>query len=568
MRLIHLETHQLVEFTDAGAAPPFVILSHTWAEGEVTLQDVKFLPRHELKSRPGWRKIVDFCRAVRQHMEPLLDQAIEYGWVDTCCIDKTSSAELSEAINSMFRWYREAVACFVFLADVEATGVGWVTSAQLGDDFERSRWFTRGWTLQELLAPREMYFFNKHWTYMGDKLSTAYRISARTGIDPEVILTGAWSSCCTAQRMSWAADRVTSRQEDMAYCLMGLFNVNMPLLYGEGGEKAFIRLQEEIMKESDDQSIFAWDATSKDRSIQQIGGLATSPSQFKGVTSIEAESTGRDSFVVMTPRGMQLNVPIIEQETSNGRRTVALLSCRYLNDRESVVGVYVQQELETLAHSPSMMKRYSRVRAAPVPIKMAAIYMVKVPPAICLVKKDKQATLGRQQWRCWIRCTGLGNGFVVHKESVRRDWQIGPDGTMTRLLPSRLGSEEPCSPFYAVIPFVHFVPKDKPLTGGFFLVLRLRPTRTGATSDQAARVGLVKMNPEELLEGQLIRLEDEADRIATNPRCSMAYHQGKIKLGSEYSSLRAKASIVEGQSAFQINLHDSRYFVDDPHLKV
>jgi hypothetical protein len=550
MRLIHLKTLELVEFTDAVAAPPFVILSHTWAEGEVTLQDVKLLSRHELKLRPGWRKIVDFCQTAIQHAETLIDQVIEYGWVDTCCIDKTSSAELSEAINSMFRWYREAAACFVFLADVEASGT------MLGDDFERSRWFTRGWTLQELLAPREIYFFDKRWTYVGDKLSTVYRISQRTGIDLEVVLTGTWSACCTAQRMSWAADRVTSRQEDMAYCLMGLFDVNMPLLYGEGGEKAFIRLQEEIMKESDDQSIFAWDATSKDRSILQIGGLATSPSQFKNTSSIMAVSMGRDSFVVMTPRGMQINVPIVEQE----RRTVALLSCRFLDDQQSVVGVYVQREPETVPHSPSTMPRYSRVRAGPVPIRLAAIYMAQIPPAICLVKKDKVADPDRQRWRCWIRFTGLGRSFAVHKESVRHDWQISPDGAMTRLLPARPGSQKPISPFYAVIPFVSSGP-----TSGFFLVLHLRSASAEQNTDQAAYAGLRKMNPEELMEGQLIRLEYDACKVATNSSTSIVYHQGDTKTGSEYSMLSVKASVIQDQSAFQIDLQYKPYSGDESH---
>lgn len=169
--------------------------------------------------------------------------------MDTCCIDKSSSAELSEAINSMYTLYKKSYLCIVYLDDVD--GAWW--------DFELkySRWFTRGWTLQELIAPRVLLFFDKHWKFIKTKDSIATLLAEITGIDTKVLRTGDTKGISVAAKMSWAAKRTTTRPEDLAYSLMGIFDVNMPTIYGEG-DKAFIRLQEEIMKKSNDQSLFAW----------------------------------------------------------------------------------------------------------------------------------------------------------------------------------------------------------------------------------------------------------------------------------------------------------------------
>ncbi|GKZ85257.1 hypothetical protein AnigIFM56816_011023 [Aspergillus niger] len=188
----------------------------------------------------------------------------EYVWTDACCIDKTSSAELSEAINSMYHWYQEAEICYAYLADTRSEG-----------EIAKSRWFTRGWTLQGLIAPSRVVFLNGEWKMLGDKTDLRDKIPEYTGI-PASILSGEedLETSSVAQRMSSTAKRQTSRVEDRAYSLMGIFSVNMPLIYGEG-ENAFIRLQEEIMRISDDQSLFAW-GSSDDRG----GLLATSPGAF------------------------------------------------------------------------------------------------------------------------------------------------------------------------------------------------------------------------------------------------------------------------------------------------
>ena len=217
MRLLHTSSISLYEFY-GDTTPPYAILSHTWGEEEVSFQE---LARPESKRLAGYQKIIRCCKLARWH-------GWKYVWIDTCCIDKTSSAELSEAINSMFRWYREARVCYAYLVDVAI-----VTNDQSAmESFCGSRWFTRGWTLQELLAPEHMTFYDHDWTEIGTKQSLQSQILKATGINEEHI--NNHSNASAAQKMSWASRRKTTRVEDISYCLMGLFDVNMPLLYGEG----------------------------------------------------------------------------------------------------------------------------------------------------------------------------------------------------------------------------------------------------------------------------------------------------------------------------------------------
>jgi hypothetical protein len=177
----------------------------------------------------------------------------EFCWSDKNCIDKTSSAELSEAINSMYHWYRKADVCFAYLEDVPSAGTEFPLSSMAN-----SRWFSRGWTLQELVAPQIIEFYASDWKFLGTKEDSCDRLSSITGIHAEALRNQPVESFSIAQKMSWASRRTTTRPEDIAYSLLGLFNVSMPVLYGEGAKKASVRLQEEIMKDSDDQSLFAW----------------------------------------------------------------------------------------------------------------------------------------------------------------------------------------------------------------------------------------------------------------------------------------------------------------------
>lgn len=240
MRLIDIDTRRVEEFI-GDSIPKYAILSHTWGREEVTFQDIH---RRRATSMAGYQKVEYACKQARR-------DGLQKVWIDTCCIDKSSSTELSEAINSMFRWYQDAAVCYVYLSDVPSKK-GLLL-------FPFSRWFLRGWTLQELLAPRSLVFYSKDWKCIGTRRSLCNIISEITTIHCNA-LSGRLHEIrefSIAQKMSWAANRQTTRKEDIAYCLMGLFGVNMPLLYGEG-EQAFIRLQEKIMEDSDDQSIFAW----------------------------------------------------------------------------------------------------------------------------------------------------------------------------------------------------------------------------------------------------------------------------------------------------------------------
>jgi len=245
MRLINTKTYAFEEFIGR-KIPKYAILSHTWEEEEVTFADFTSKPR--VWEKKGWAKIDKTCKMASQN-------GYQYAWVDTCCIDKSSSAELTEAINSMFRWYQRAELCYAFLSDLPARTPGSSSSA-LG--LRNCRWFTRGWTLQELIAPRHVQFFDQNWIPYGDKDTLSEELQSITGINPLVLNHGkSLTSITVAEKMSWAASRETTRIEDTAYCLLGIFNVNIPLLYGEE-EKAFRRLQEEIIRTTPDRSIFAW----------------------------------------------------------------------------------------------------------------------------------------------------------------------------------------------------------------------------------------------------------------------------------------------------------------------
>lgn len=358
MWLLTTDTHELKFFEDINAQvrPRYAVLSHRWGEGEATFKEVM---KARQKQTPGWMKILRCCEQAKR-------DGYEYVWIDTCCIDKRSSAELSEAINSMFKWYQLSQVCYAYLSDCTWDGeiaqlrrgavvqlaesrfiddVIWhcnyddcgailfdevevrehlqmlhdapevnqchecqywfpSTKIHLGHmyeheisekqfEFTQSVWFQRGWTLQELLAPTDVIFYNKFWRQIGTKRELWTAIEKRTRI-PRGALLGDFkhimSTYCIAERMSWAAGRQTTRVEDRAHSLLGLFNVNMPLLYGEG-KVAFQRLQEELVRTSQDSSIFAWTEQSGEfreyldtRYGTCNGMLADNPDSFANVS--------------------------------------------------------------------------------------------------------------------------------------------------------------------------------------------------------------------------------------------------------------------------------------------
>jgi len=251
--------------------------------------------------KKGYTKIRECCKIAAA-------AGFEYVWVDTCCIDKTSSAELTEAINSMFEWYRRADVCYIYLADYP----GGTRLGRPFPSFRESRWFRRGWTLQELLAPKSVIFFDGQWEDIGTKHSLREEISEITDIQPEALLGAEMEDFSIAQRMCWASKRETTRIEDEAYSLLGIFGVYMPMLYGEGPH-AFIRLQEEIIKRSTDHTIFAWPHGFPTTRSYTGGLLADRPAAFVNTKSIVRDFSADSLPFEITNKGVHLHLPFYEE---------------------------------------------------------------------------------------------------------------------------------------------------------------------------------------------------------------------------------------------------------------
>ncbi|KAI6041060.1 heterokaryon incompatibility protein-domain-containing protein [Pisolithus marmoratus] len=267
-------------------AKQYAILSHCWGVWERDEREVSFkemnkllvkgeVKRDEIRGRTGYKKIIDTCRQAQK-------DELEWVWIDTCCINKDSSSELSEAINSMYKWYAQAKLCYTYLHDT--VGNSWTNREEWRST---PKWFSRGWTLQELIAPKVVHFFDREWKWIGNKAELANALSRITGIPQRVLNEGLQKASSSeddferpsvAQIISWAARRTTTREEDRAYSLLGLLGVHMPMLYGEG-KNAFRRLQLEIIRTSNDQSIFAWGFRTR-QSGWSSSVLADDPSCF------------------------------------------------------------------------------------------------------------------------------------------------------------------------------------------------------------------------------------------------------------------------------------------------
>jgi len=335
MRLINVETWKL-EYFLGDAIPPYAILSHTWGNDadELTFRDVHDSVLDETRDARKLVKLKGSCQQAKK-------DKLGYVWIDTCCIDKADSVELGEAINSMFQWYNKASECYVYLSDVPAGERD--VSREHGSKFFSSRWFQRGWTLQELLAPKRLRFYDQGWELLGTKGQMAGAIEQITGI-PRAFLLG-WlglHEASVAQRMSWAAGRVTKRKEDIAYSLLGIFGVMMPMIYGEGNQ-AFFRLQEAIMGGVRDDSILAWGfGMQPDELETSKGALAISPSDFAGCKNIVSRQWHSpfldimagglrvNLYVCAAPRGPSVEIGDYCGFSAADRKTARVLWCGFL----------------------------------------------------------------------------------------------------------------------------------------------------------------------------------------------------------------------------------------------
>ncbi|KAH7018087.1 heterokaryon incompatibility protein-domain-containing protein [Microdochium trichocladiopsis] len=354
MRLLEVKTLEPVEFVPS-EIPPYAILSHTWEADEVNFQELTGVDK-SWQSKAGWSKIKACARQADS-------DGYSHIWVDTCCIDKKSSAELQEAINSMFRWYEASEVCYVYLADCtfdETRGSAVLT--------KNLRWFSRGWTLQELIAPRKVLFFDKDWKRIGWKHGLLREIFHLTGVRTEFLchlFPPSWAS--VAERMSWAANRQTTREEDMAYCMLGIFGIHMPMLYGEG-RGAFRRLQEEIIKVNDDATILAWGATNYALGRGKLWGqcidsplFAEQPRDFLGGDLLCPLDTNDEEYrfnrFFMTQRGLQISLDVAKDPNFQNLAYGVLNCADYITSDQ-------RRELD-LAPNPRLRLRYTRFLAYP-----------------------------------------------------------------------------------------------------------------------------------------------------------------------------------------------------------
>jgi hypothetical protein len=431
MRLINSITLQLEEFV-TDRIPEYVILSHTWGEEEVSFRDIQGPNAKEMK---GFVKLQNCCaQAVRD--------GFDYAWIDTCCIDKSSSAELSEAINSMYKWYKNARICYAYLEDIAIPYS--IPDSQFLEVLRPSRWFTRGWTLQELIAPPIVEFYDRDWNNFGSKNSRQEVLSNITGIEIHVLRGDDPWACNVAQRMSWASKRTTTRAEDIAYCLMGLFNVNMPLLYGEGGSKAFNRLQEEIIKGTEDHSLFAWLAHDVQPLWTCRGLLASSPQEFGDpksgllrmwqysdllVGSSVNFGTARDLWDdphSLTSRGLRISLPLRRKggEYPQGMEYLACINCR-IAENHKLLCVYLQR-------LPNQDKLYGRVRAHEVALlpleevntfEYSTIYVVQTTPnENQLYKLKNSIKMVPTNWNTMVIRVLLPNSLYANSKQDSRPW--------------------------------------------------------------------------------------------------------------------------------------------------
>jgi hypothetical protein len=283
--------------------PIYGILSHRWgaAGDEITYEEIKDGTRRSINeddlARPGFRKI-QFCR------ERADDDGLRYFWIDTCCIDKQNEVELSHALNSMFYWYQQAARCYVYLSDV---------SSPMGQDstFESSEWFTRGWTLQELVAPESVVFYSSEGLRLGDKSSLSEQIHRTTRI-PVKALKGlsSMNMFSVNERFQWAEGRHTTKPEDMAYCLLGIFNVRMTPIYADGEydqlrHKAITELKEKTKNQRESEEI-----------VVAIGGAYWS--DLQAIDSSRLQELDREI--------RNYTIWLLEQGTSGSRRALQEMS--------------------------------------------------------------------------------------------------------------------------------------------------------------------------------------------------------------------------------------------------
>ncbi|KAF8961870.1 hypothetical protein BDZ97DRAFT_1733502 [Flammula alnicola] len=304
----------------------YAILSHTWLEDEVTFEDWK-LGRN--LSGPGYEKLQRFCQVAAAEYE------VSLGWMDTICINKDSTSELDESIRSMYRWYENSFICLTYLANTTSL-----------DDMPDDRWFTRGWTLQELLSPQRIKFYGKTWTPLTAKEIDNDKPSYSVGATPAPIhrviekATGITYSEMVffkpglqggeiSRRMVWAAKRTTTRGEDRAYSLMGIFSVTFTIAYGEGVERAFFRLVEQILNSYRNiLDILNWARMPVSSQIHSSNMLPSRPECYlERATNLSLQGIEQTPSkpMILTHLGLRVRLLIVDADTPPSEDSKVLL---------------------------------------------------------------------------------------------------------------------------------------------------------------------------------------------------------------------------------------------------
>ena len=422
MRLIDAETLELTT-TIGDDPPPYAIVSHTWSDDEITLADYD---NPSSRSSRAFEKVRSACSVAR-------GLGLYYIWIDTCCIDKESSAELSEAINSMYQWYAQARHCIVYLADVTRNVIG---ARAFEAEFRKTRWFTRSWTLQELIAPQRLTFLSADWNVLGTRDELAALIASITRIPEACILQRHLArGSSVAQIFSWASGRRATRGEDRAYSLLGLLDVNIPLLYGEGAAKTFRRLQLEIIRESSDESIFAWrsgDALGLPDEVALSSMLAVSPESFSSSGDVVPASvypfTDRAPYRY-TNKGLEFEIRRLVSDAhdalsdpTHGRAGtqdsfVVPLNCRREGDANSVLALTFKRYPFLLSSSQLVVGRQHHSLDS---IKLSAPEVQEVVSQRIMVAGWRQANKMREVGDPRSRAQGPGssNRRVLSQEDA------------------------------------------------------------------------------------------------------------------------------------------------------
>ncbi|CEJ93232.1 hypothetical protein VHEMI08840 [[Torrubiella] hemipterigena] len=351
MKLLQIQTSRIIEILPPNI-PKYAILSHTWdvvtklpppaaIQWAVDVQSKKYLALLP--------KIIEASRLA-------LEQGIDYLWTDWLCIDSSSSASLEKAVNGALSLLQQCALCIVHLDDLEKDSFDEEGLAQC-------RYWTRSWTLQELIIPQNVQFYDASWKLCGEKhdADVSTIVSTVTGIPvPVLVEPDALWDTALAVRMSWAARRTCRREEDIAYSLLALAGVTLQVRYGEGSEATFLRFQEEVLRNTRDTSLLAWRSSVGDL---PRGLLARSPLEFQHFQSTPANDSRPwefDGAMCFNSRGIQIQSNVQTQDTvmtldigrdASGKRIGVYLACwngvyvRIFSERDTVLSTRVHKKI-------------------------------------------------------------------------------------------------------------------------------------------------------------------------------------------------------------------------------